>query len=95
MCNSKNFSGQISTVLDGGQRAIVTLDKALWGQNLALITEASTGRIALMNGTGSLVSKCRVSGLAKESKNKYQSLQVLSVSKEVAVSDTEAMTPAE
>lgn len=82
MSDVYEFTGKIVTVINKGRQAIVQLDETCGKQKLALITEATDGRVELMNGTGKLIENCRVTGKAAASHSRFQSLQVNSVSEE-------------
>lgn len=57
-----HFRGQISKVTPDGRSGIVTLDHQVQGNNYAVISPHTSGRISLMNGRGSLAAGTKVEG---------------------------------
>ena len=59
-----HFRGTISKVTPDGRSGVVTLESEVSGKEFAVISPATEGRIALMNGHGSLSTGTLVEGTA-------------------------------
>jgi hypothetical protein len=62
MVDTLHFSGTITTVTPDGRAGVVSMDSAVGGTKLAVISANTEGRVALMNGHGALSIGTKVSG---------------------------------
>jgi hypothetical protein len=76
------FQGRISTVTPDGRSGVVVLDRAVQGNNYAVISPKTNGRIGLMNGRGSLHAGAKVAGEATLGPNALRAVSVRGVAGE-------------
>lgn len=77
MEHTLNFAGTITKVTADGRSAVVTLNEAVEGVGLAVISPETKGRVSIMESTGHLESGRRVVGIATRG---VDALRVVSVS---------------
>lgn len=76
MSETVNFRGVISKVTPDGASAVVTLNPAVDGRRLAVISTETTGRSTLVNTRGRLESGSKVIGLAKKGPDALRAIKV-------------------
>jgi hypothetical protein len=76
MVEKLHFRGKISKVTPDGRSGIVTLESQVEGNNYAVISPKTAGRISLMNGRGSLSTGTKVEGDAIKGADALKALTV-------------------
>lgn len=76
------FEGKISSVTPDGRSGIVKLDREIAGNNYAVISPKTSGRIGLMNGKGALSRGMKVAGEATNGPDALKAVTVRGVDSE-------------
>jgi hypothetical protein len=73
------FSGKITKVTPDGRSGVVALDHEIDGNTFAVISPNTQGRVALMNGHGTLSTGISVRGIAISGVDALRVLEVAAI----------------